>query len=459
MTDYAELLQLVHPTAEATTLKALCSGEIAQAIALAEQLEESDYHDPRYQVIFAAVTNLLRGIEPLDTRSIVTECQAVVADRKLKLHVTAEFVESLSGDLNRAVPYANTVKRMAWLRRTADFAYWLVKELQTHPNPDDLFAAAQEHFQVLQPKRTNIDFVYGWDTVRMQQEAIAQRIGAIIDDASVRFDWPWRTWNRMIRPLRVGMVGILAAPDGMGKSLYLEEVAEHWAKAGKQVVYVHLEDALEYKLDRRTARHALVDMDHIEDGTMTPIEKSKIGDADTRMARWAGNLHYYHAAGRSMAEIVRELESRITEGVCQSVVFDYLDKVQPTRGQAKLFGDNLWERQAADMEALKTFAEKAGIPVLSATQGNKAMQGNGTQTRASIQGSGQKSQKAQLVVILTREIVGEGGLYDADGVELATAGEYSPIVKVRVDKQNRGRTGSFQQFLLGKYFTVRDIEP
>jgi replicative DNA helicase len=254
------------------------------------------------------------------------------------------------------------------------------------------------------------------------------------------------------------MVGILAAADGMGKTTFLEQVAEYWAECGYQTVYVHLEDALDYKLDRRTARQALVEMNHIEDGTLTAEEWRKVEAADHRMAQWACNLHYYHAAGKCMGEIVRELESRISEGVCQAVVFDYLDKVQPSRGQAKLFGDNTWERQAADMESLKTFAEKANIPVFTATQGNKSMQNGGTQTRQNIQGSGQKSQKAQLVIILSRDIVGDGGLYDSDNVLLAEAGEYSPIVNVRVDKQNRGRTGGFKQYLAGKYFTVRDIE-
>jgi hypothetical protein len=181
--------------------------------------------------------------------------------------------------------------------------------------------------------------------------------------------------------------------------------------------------------------------------------------ADRKIEQWAGRLHYYHAAGASMTEILRELESRVTEGICQAVVFDYLDKVQATRGQAKLFGDNTWERQANDMEALKTFAEKFGLPVFTATQGNKNMLDSGTQTRKNIQGSGQKSQKAQLVIILTRDIVGEGGMYDDDHELLAHPGEYSPFPKLRVDKQNRGRTGDFRQFYAGQYFVVRDIEP
>lgn len=458
MTSPTDTLRLVNQTAEETTIKALCHGDTQTAVALAETLEATDYHDQRYQVVFMAATNLLRGVEPVDTKAILEECRSIAAEYKLKVNVTPELIDKLTGDTSKAVSYAATVKRMAWLRRTADFAYWLVTELQRNPDPNELFTAAQERFQVLQPERINKDFVYGWDTIGLQQKTIEQRVKEAQEGTCKRFDWPWAAWNGIIRPLASGMVGILAAPDGMGKTTYLEIVAEHWAIRGHQVVYVHLEDALEYKLNRRTARQALVEIDHIEDGRLMREEWRKIQDADKRMTPWAGNLHYYHAAGKSMLEIIRELESRIAEGVCNAVVFDYLDKVQPTRGQAKLFGDNAWERQASDMEALKTFAEKQSVPVFTATQGNKSMQSGGTQTRQAIQGSGQKSQKAQLVVILTRDIVGDGGLYDANDELLAGAGEYSPIVNVRVDKQNRGKTGGFKQFLVGKFFTVKDIE-
>jgi thiamine pyrophosphate-dependent acetolactate synthase large subunit-like protein len=109
------------------------------------------------------------------------------------------------------------------------------------------------------------------------------------------------------------------------------------------------------------------------------------------------------------------------------------------------------------MEQLKTFAERSRIPVFTATQGNKSMQSGGQQTRQAIQGSGQKSQKAQLVIIVTRDIVGEQGLRDSSGRELAKAGEYSPVVKLRIDKSNIGRTGDLQQYIIGEYFTIADM--
>jgi hypothetical protein len=161
---------------------------------------------------------------------------------------------------------------------------------------------------------------------------------------------------------------------------------------------------------------------------------------------------------KTFHHIERELESKAAEGVCQAVVLDYLDKVQPSRSQVKLFGDNMWERQGADVEALKIFAEKNRMPVLTASQGNKQMQDSGIRTRKDIAGSGAKTQKAQMVAILTREIVGKEGLKDEQGRVLADPGEYSPFIDLRIDKQNRGKQGvTIRQFLIGQYFDIRDV--
>jgi hypothetical protein len=162
----------------------------------------------------------------------------------------------------------------------------------------------------------------------------------------------------------------------------------------------------------------------------------------------------------AVAEIVTELKARVGEGVCQAVVLDYLDKMQPSRAQAKLYGDQIWERQSNDVELLKTFAERHSLPIMTASQGNKGMQQtSGVRTRKDIQGSGAKTQKAQMVAILTREMVGDDGLRDGKGVVLAEPGEYSPFIDVRIDKQNRGKTGvTMRQFLIGQFFDIRDIE-
>jgi len=456
-TPAQHVLNLTHPTAEITTLTAM-RRNADDAAYLAEALSASDYSDPRRRVVFQAIVNLLAGIEPIDDTAILAECVNVARDMRLDVRIDGGYLAGLDGDPLRARAYAATVKRMSWLRGAGDFCYWFVQELQGLPDPERLFTEAQERMQALQPPTKDKRFVYGWETVSQHQAAIDRRVADYQAGVINPYLWPWASWNGVIRPLRAGMVGIVAAPDGMGKSTYLECVAEHWAKGGMQIVYVHLEDELEYKLDRRLARWARVPMQAIEDGALTAEQTEKIGNAQGDIDVKLPTLHYYAAPGLSMTEIVRELETRVDEGVCQGVVLDYLEKVQPSRAQAKLYGDSFWERQAADVETLKVFAERHHLPVLTAAQGNKQMQDSGIQTRKAITGSGGKTQKAQLVVILTRDLVGKDGLRDEAGRTIAEPGEYSPIVNVRVDKQNRGKTGAtFRQFLVGQYFDVRDL--
>lgn len=452
-----DILGLLNPQAEQSVLHAMRKDTNA-SIYLAETLTFEDFHDVRLAVVFEAIRLLLLGIEPIDTRSIMAQCSVIIRDRKLKVYIDETYIESLdAGDPRRMEMYANSVKKLSWLRKAADFTFWMTQELQGRPKPDQLFAAAQERWQMLAPKDAGSRFVYGWDTEEPHVNLLKERIRRNQEGIIEKFNWPWPSWNSFIRPLQPGFAATLAAADGVGKTTYLEMIAEHWASMGFQVVYVHLEDDLDYKRDRRLARHSGVPIDHIQDGILSPDELEKIQAGRTIINGWRSNLHYLDAAGENMATIVGELQSRVAEGVCQAVIYDYMDKTQPSRGQLQAYGTNAWERQANDMEQFKTFVQKNRIVGLTATQGNKSMYGDANATRKGIAGSISKSQKAQLVVLLARELLGPGGMMPGGDTSMGNEGEYSPIVKVRVDKQNIGRTGMFNQYMVGPRFLVRDL--
>lgn len=459
-TPAQQVLDLTHPTAETTVLAAMRRGAMEDVAALADALQAVDFSDPRRRVVFQAMVNVLRGVEPLDDTAILAECVQVARDMRLDVRIDGGYLAGLEGDPLRARAYAATVKRLSWLRSGGEFAYWYIQRLQERPDPEQFFAEAQERLQALTPPAKTQRFVYGWDTVSSHRADIAQRVADKEAGKVSPFLWPWASWNFNVRPLRPGMLGLVAASDGMGKSTYLECIAEHWAKGGLHVVYVHLEDALDYKMDRRLARWARVPLQAIEDGALSEEHGAAVDKAQANIDRFLPTLHYFDAAGMSAAEITTELKARTAEGVCQAVVLDYLDKMQPSRAQAKLYGDQIWERQGNDIEQLKTFAEKNRLPIMTAAQGNKQMQQqSGTRTRKDISGSGAKTQKAQLVAILTREIVGDAGLKDGRGVVLADPGEYSPFIDVRIDKQNRGKTGvTMRQFLIGQFFDIKDLQ-
>lgn len=449
-----EALGLINHDAERAVLVAM-RDDMKAAVEMAEKLEPRDFYDTRRQVAFEALSNLLVRPDAIDTDAIVAECLAVAETRALKVRITADDINSLASEATNPLLQAHTVKRLAWLRRASDFAFWLVQEVQKRPEPDDLFAAAQEQWQHIAPPQDNTGIEYGWDAIPRHKQELRDRIAEFEAGTQVRFDWPWASWNYMVRPLRPGLMGIITAADGIGKTAYLEQIAEYWAQQGRQVAYVHLEDPLSYKRDRRLARHARVPIDNIEDGNLDQEMREKIRAAHNRMAEWMPNLHLVWSGGQSMQHILREVQSLVDQKLCDVIVFDYLDKVIPTREQARMFGSNVWEMQANSMEQLKVFAERNNVPVLTAAQGNKSMYQAGA-GRASIQGSIQKSQKAQLVIVLSREIAPAGGQYDTDGELIAEEGQISPLITVHIDKQNRGRTGKFEQVMVGEFFSIGD---
>lgn len=446
--------QLVHPTAERCAAAAVLHGDDT-ATQVLEIVSGDDFSSPQLALIVTAVQRLFHGVEPIDTQSIIVESRHIVKEKKMQVMLTESYLhELMKTDTRRAVPYATTVRRYSWLRQARDFSAWYTAEVDALPDPEDLYKRAQEKMTWLKPPTADGRFVYGWDTANYP-ELIEQRRVEAETGKQVVYDWPWATWNKYVRSLRAGMVGLLAGPEGSGKSGYLEMIAEHWATKG-HVVFVHLENNIEYTKDRRIARHARIDIDTLEGGLLTQDELNRVRNADLSMSAFLPQLHYFDAAGMTMAEIVNELRSRHAEGICDAVVLDYLNKVRVSRGQAKLYSNDLTARQSDDMEQFKSFCENACIPGVTAAQYNKeGKQSNGRKRSWNIRGSGELADKSQLVVLLDREVL-ESPLTDPTGRIIAEAGEDSPVVEVRIDKQNRGKKMDFEQVYRGEYFEVRD---
>lgn len=457
--NVAETLGLVNHSAETDVIVGMLKSDDL-ALALVQQLRDDEFYDPRRRILFAAMRQLLLGIEPMNRENILAECKRMSAELFPKKTITFDdkWFDSLRGNPDTAVRAAVTVHRLAWLRQAGDYAVWFTKNLQLNPDPNDFYTEAQERWQMLAPPKKGGATLYGWETIEHSRGTQKRRKHEKEQGTIRRFDWPvqWKKWNEYVRPLRAGIVGLLAAPDGVGKSTYLEWIAEHWAQRGNKVVLVHLEDDHDYKLDRRKSRWSGVPLDNIEDAITTPEEDLAIRESEERIAAWAENLHYTHMPSASMSDVLTELQKLIDEKECECVVLDYIDKCQADRRQVQLFGNNQYLREGDDMNRFKDFCERNHIPGFTATQGNKSMQDQGkVQTRQGIDGSGKKSQRAQLVMIITRPIVGPGGLID-NGEKIAEEGDYSPIVTIRIDKQNRGATKTFHQIFIGKNYRISD---
>lgn len=257
--------------------------------------------------------------------------------------------------------------------------------------------------------------------------------------------WAWTTWNQRIDPLEPGLLAVIAAGDGMGKTIYCESLAEHWVKNGKKVAFVHFELNRAIMLDRRAARYSGMNRRTLKQGPFNAQLYRQWQEARDILKTWPGNMTYWHTPGWSMEKVTAALEPDIDAGNCDVIVIDYLEKAQPSTRQQKMYGANKWQREADDVEWIKTFAERTETPVLLLAQMSKAGKSASFESldRTAIRGAGEKTEKANIVVLLNREKRDDG---------------YAPVVDVRIDKNTLGPTGNFQQFMEGEFFRVGDMQ-
>lgn len=293
----------------------------------------------------------------------------------------------------------------------------------------------------------------GTDAVMTWEESFAlsdamiteyERIANIPENERKVLQWPWESWRHLIDPLEDGMLGVITAPDGQGKTIYGESIAEYWAQHKNKVVFVHYELNRKLMMLRRIARHTTIRARLIKDGTLTSHQKETIAEMRPRLTSWDGFITYVHTPGWSMEKTISQLTALQAENKCDVVVLDYLEKVSASRRQIQLFGSNIYQREADNVEQLKNFAESTGIPVLMIAQMSKAGKTTSFESvdRSGMRGAGEKSDKANLVVLLNRERTGEG---------------YSNEVNVLVDKNTMGGTGTFIQYMQPEYFRVADL--
>lgn len=256
--------------------------------------------------------------------------------------------------------------------------------------------------------------------------------------------WPWQSWRNLIDPLEAGMLGLITAPDGQGKTIYGESLAEWWAQRKNKVVFVHCELNRRLMMLRRTARHTSITVREIKAGKLSKSQMELISETRPVLSSWDGEITYLHTPGWSMERVIAELTKLRADGLCDVVVFDYLEKVAASRRQLQMFGTNLYQREADNVEQLKNFSETTETPTIMIAQMNKDAKGKegGAADRSGIRGSGEKSDKSNLVILIQREFDGQGG--------------YSNNVTVRVDKNTMGGTGTFNQIMQPEFFRVGD---
>lgn len=264
------------------------------------------------------------------------------------------------------------------------------------------------------------------------------------DKDKPKLAFPWHGLADLMPYLDDGtLVGLIAEP-GVGKTAFLENVAEDWAKDGWRVAFFHYELSSQMMLDRRMQRHSGVPIKRLQRGGQIDDDWDKIIFALDRISRWTGDIRYYHCPGWTMARVLGAAQKLADADGLDVVIVDYLNKVRLLDG-----GDRMNSAQmiGTAIEELKTSLEVNGWVGLMAAQFDKAAKRavRRAKTLADARGTGELEDKSNVGVTIDRP---RGN----DGVRTSNA-------TVQITKCNAGRDGVVSLYFAGERLAFYSRRP
>ena len=176
------------------------------------------------------------------------------------------------------------------------------------------------------------------------------------------------TLDKATNGLYPGQLAIIAAATSAGKSVMLLNMAHYaWKHAGKNVLYITIENYRDDLLRRFDSLDARVSYNHLKNGDMTDDERVRIRQAIAEQKSRPGVLHVVDRPADCTPEFI-EAKINDLQPVKFDVVFiDYLGIMQLTL-KHKIERDQYFGNIASE---LRRIARVKKIPVVTAVQVNR----------------------------------------------------------------------------------------
>lgn len=340
-----------------------------------------------------------------------------------------------------AETYAQEVMADYAKRRLIDTATWISQEAYAaNGNVKEIMTQSRQRIQdvsgLLSQDRHTIDLPA---SNQFYMDVLQQR-AATSDRLKMKFNL-WPGVNRKIPELGVGDLVAVLAESGVGKTAFLENCAEDWARRGWRVAYFHLELNMQTMIDRRTARM-----------TGMPIiklrEPEKFADAEwgivfgslSEIEQWPGNIHYIHSPGWTSERIVaKAIDLNETDGI-DIIIVDYFNKIK----SEPIHGMNYTQARGQDIETLKIAIEDYRWHGLLAGQFDKKSTGKTNKRGSDARDTAELEQKSNNVFIIERKL-------GDDNKRLSNG-------HIQIVKCNVGEEGSIPVYFEGKRLRFIELQ-
>jgi replicative DNA helicase len=369
-------------------------------VRVAGFLRPEDFYREAHRTIYQATLDLFERREPAD---FVLLCDELERRGRLEQVGGPSYLTSLINMVPTAVNveyYGHIVERCAILRRLisaggqiAGVAY----DMQ-HDAEMAVDKAEQILFALTQRRRTQ-EFV----AISRVLENYFDQIDYIHQHRGQTFGVPtgFKKLDELTGGLQRSDLIILAARPGMGKTSFALNIASHAALKNKIAVGIFsLEMSRDQLVQRLICSEAGIDSHRLRTGFIEESEWSKIAQAIGELSE--APIFIDDTPGISVMELRTKARRLQAEHDLGFIIVDYLQLMQ---GRTDRANENRVQEVSDISRSLKALARELNVPVLTASQLNRAVEqrpGNRPQL-SDLRESGSIEQDADLVLFIYRD--------------------------------------------------------
>jgi len=313
---------------EAVLGSCLIDGESIDKIPF---LEPDHFYRDKNQWVFEAIVNLQKRGDALNQ---VTVAHELSRNERLESIGGSDYLSNLIMNVPTSVHidhYARIVWRLSGHRRLISAA-GNISEIAYNDPP-----TVSEALSLADGKIGDIrsDYTMDDDRTSYHGQGMLDYINTQAD-ATIK-PWlttPWDEYNEFVR-LRNGKATTIAAPSGMGKTMFCEQLIEHCARdIGRNGLYLFNElDPIDF-YNRRSCR-LMTTADH-KAPTLKDLENGVYADSDemaelvASVMNWPGKTTLVDCTGWNVYRICSEIKQKASQGLADMVILDYLQLVPTT---------------------------------------------------------------------------------------------------------------------------------
>ena len=390
------------------------------ARALDSGLKAADFTDGFCGRVFSTALTLEERGQICDLVTLSDIAPDVDASAAVELTVEALGHGALAGQ------YAANVKATAQRRAVAELCLTLARDAQDADKPlPELLDAVRGRLDALAGDLPSGGTVSGTDALcGFYARLVGGEVQPVVTSGFPRLD----------RALCIagGKLIVIGARPSVGKSALLLHLAMNALDAGRRVLLVSLEMGVDEVIGRMTARQSGVPVQAISTHSLSETQLGRVVEGFSLLP---GDRFFVCTTARTAQDVRREALRMRADGGLDLIVVDYLQLLDAGRKTS-----NRTEAVGVISRTLKLLAVELNIPVLTASQLNRASERNDAPRLSDLRESGSIEQDADAVLLLH-----------------AANEKENPERDLTLAKNRQGRCGGFKLLFSGEKMLFTEV--